>query len=746
MIAVESNQSETVFHSPFGAAYPPSPAPTPLESMMSYLHLKTVRSGRLSAVLLTSFLAPCALAQTHLTWSPLNEPGSGGRIDSVSVSPHNASRLLLGGDMLGIGVSTNAGNTWGGIHNGLLSYEINDFTWHPSQPNVVWAGTLSGPHVSTDSGLSWAPRRGGLPELAWGQYSAPMEKILFEPNSNGQVLLGFGGDHRQFSGNVANYGVVWASHDGGQNWAQRSTIVPGGNVMAVSHAGQTYWQIFAAVLDHGVYLSDDHGWNWSAVNNGLPVVNGNIPVTSLAAHPTNANVAWVTISDRGVYKTTNGGANWAAANSGLPTGDTWFSSIVVAGDGNTLYAGNANWGNSPGLFKSVNGGASWSHLLGSRSDVPGGIAHPEGIAVEWTELDPNNANHVLVSNSAYALRSTDGGAVWTDVTSTRVNSASNTFKGRGFSGLVARNIKWNPYNSSHLVLQGMDAATAMQSWDGGSSYRVTNPGLPNWGGGYDVSFAPNGRVFAVLGQGATNDLIGRSTDGGRNWTLLPSPVRPSEAYAVHVDPNNANRLWVNVGNGLWYTDRALGAADNWVQRTVGPSGNKVGGICPDPRDGDAFYLATDDGVYRTSDGNSFSRIGGPTSAGAALNLDPSSPDVLYATRFDSYWSDYGVSRYDKRTNAWERLWTSDRDTSSRIADLAVDPKNSNRLVVITDDQPFHDQLRASGVWVSDDRGQTWRQQNSGLGMLRGSTVAFKPDGTELVVGLGGRGFYIATVR
>ncbi|MCX5671670.1 MAG: hypothetical protein NTU94_10170 [Planctomycetota bacterium] len=40
-------------------------------------------------------------------------PGfSGGRITSVAVSPHDARPVLLGGDMLGAGLSEDGGDAW----------------------------------------------------------------------------------------------------------------------------------------------------------------------------------------------------------------------------------------------------------------------------------------------------------------------------------------------------------------------------------------------------------------------------------------------------------------------------------------------------------------------------------------------------------------------------------------------------------------------------------------------------------
>ena len=155
-------------------------------------------------------------SETALSWQPLNEPGIGGRIDSITVSPHNSARILAGGDILGTRLSTDGGDRWS-TTSGWLNYEIADFTWHPQNPDIVWAGTLSGPHISTDSGQSWTAKRTGFPDIHSGQYSAPIEKILFDPDSN--HLLAFGGDHRQlkYERDILNYGIVWVSKNEGES-------------------------------------------------------------------------------------------------------------------------------------------------------------------------------------------------------------------------------------------------------------------------------------------------------------------------------------------------------------------------------------------------------------------------------------------------------------------------------------------------------------------------------------------------
>ncbi|MGD0089531.1 MAG: hypothetical protein ABSE73_06380 [Planctomycetota bacterium] len=53
----------------------------------------------------TVAIACVTVFAADIRWEPLNEPGCGGWVTSLSVSPHDTRRVLVGGDMLGVGLS-----------------------------------------------------------------------------------------------------------------------------------------------------------------------------------------------------------------------------------------------------------------------------------------------------------------------------------------------------------------------------------------------------------------------------------------------------------------------------------------------------------------------------------------------------------------------------------------------------------------------------------------------------------------
>ena len=66
-------------------------------------------SKRILKIALFYLMSHSSIFALEFNWNPLMEPGSGGRLTSLIVSPHDSNRILLGGDMLGVGISLEIG-------------------------------------------------------------------------------------------------------------------------------------------------------------------------------------------------------------------------------------------------------------------------------------------------------------------------------------------------------------------------------------------------------------------------------------------------------------------------------------------------------------------------------------------------------------------------------------------------------------------------------------------------------------
>ena len=401
--------------------------------------------------------------------------GSGGRMDAISVQPGNSDSVLISGDMLSVGFSRDGGQSWDGRHDGIENYQAADFTWDPDTTDRVWMGTLGGPHVSDDAGETWRLARVGMPARSNGQLTAPVEKILFDPNDvGGDRLLAFEGDHREFgSAEGQHNGRVWISQDDGATWSESYVVAAGGNITDAEYLGDSGSRLMATVANQGVFVSDDDGVTWTARNIGLP---DNLDALSVASHPTDENIAWVAIEGDGIYFTQDGGSSWSARTSGLTLGPNQvrYKSVELAtlnpNGTATLYASNApDGGSGEGVYKSSDGGLTWTHVLTGRSDIENGNVFSEGANPWWIEVDVNDPETIWTGSSARVVRSTDGGQSWADMLNDTTDNP-DFFRGRGFQGWVSRNFEVNPFNSDHYIAQAMDSGKIMQSFDRGQTW------------------------------------------------------------------------------------------------------------------------------------------------------------------------------------------------------------------------------------------------------------------------------------
>ncbi|HNR92151.1 MAG TPA: hypothetical protein PKO41_06980 [Dokdonella sp.] len=277
----------------------------------------------------------------------------------------------------GLYKSTNGGNTWTTIDNGIaLVHGVPNMgtvrtialdprsclSPPPSGPCPVGggplrtllvggAGVVGNPftapyrsariYKSTDAGASWAASETGLPlgqELPAGSgyyaWMGGINPIVYDPSDTQTVYIG--------------------------------TFI---NAYFDAAAGPY------PTIANGVFKSTDGGANWVHSSNGLPPLFG--PGTSqgsvlaMAINPVNPQVLYAAVVNLystpingRVYKTTDGGANWFETSTGI-AGQDVRALLIDPNDptGETIYAGTGGDGaNRGGVYRSTNGGASWNSL------------------------------------------------------------------------------------------------------------------------------------------------------------------------------------------------------------------------------------------------------------------------------------------------------------------------------------------------------------------------------------------------
>ncbi len=330
---------------------------------------------------------------------------------------------------------------------------------------------------------------------------------------------------------------------------------------------------------------------------------------------------------------------------------------------NTIYVGAA----TGGLWRSVDGGLTWDPLFDDQPMASiGAIAiDPSNSAVLWVGTGEGNLrNSVSIGNGIY--RSRDGGRSW-----------------------------------EHLGLEGSERIHRI-------FVHPTNPDR--------VWVAALGKMW---GDNEERGVY-RTDDGGRSWQRILYVNERTGCADLELDPNNPDKLFAAMyeyrrspwfyqsggpGSGLY---RSVDGGDSWtrLEPEDGMPEGDLGriGLAVAPSDSRHVYayveakenllLHSSDGGFSFSDTGARDRIGSRPFYYADLRVDSADPSRVY-----SLWSLVSVS--DDYGKSFSNLMPWDAAHPDHHA-MWIDPLDPNYIIEGND----------GGVYISRDRGETWRFVNN----------------------------------
>jgi uncharacterized protein (TIGR03437 family) len=387
----------------------------------------------------------------------------------------------------------------------------------------------------------------------------------------------------------------------------------------------------------------------------------------------------------------------------------------------TIYIGGAQGG----VWKSTDNGANWTPLTDTQPSLAMGA-----IAV-----DPNNPNVIYAGTGessscalcyygAGLLKSTDGGATWTQITGpvTTVDPRMPAFLNVGFT-----NITINPANSSVIFVATGGTfegnhnsvpipATVSQvglwkSTDSGNTWRNVDPSGTNGGTRcHDIIIDPqnNNRVYAAM------RLTGvfRSNSGGEpgTWTRLTGGL-PEPGSA----PANTNFVRINLASG---PPIAPSTATTLYAAYAGRDSNLLG-------------------IWRSTDGGeNWTQVSTPQRPGQAnynldIAVDPTDGRIVYyGTSTNNLNRGGTLWRSRNGGDSWEDISLGDGVTGGLHPDthqIVIAPSNRNILFTGND----------GGVWRTNNATAStvsWRQLNNTLAISQFMSVALHPTNANLLIG------------
>jgi hypothetical protein len=286
--------------------------------------------------------------------------------------------------------------------NNQINGAIQAIAVHPTDPNIMYVGSVNGGIWKTTNATSatphWVPLTDNLASLSIGA-------LEFDPtDATHQTLIAGIGATSSFRLHDTPFSGVLRSSDGGATWSQLGTAAAnlgGESITSVAARGTTLlaaadngWSVQNPGLGKGLFRSTDSGANWTLISDGAHGLPNLTDVSDIVGDPLNSNVLYAAVTgpSGGVFKSTDTGLTWTNITSGIGIIGGTTDKIELAvhhGATNTaVFATVDNGGILSGVFRSLNGGSFVALNVpsgGTQGEVHNSIA-----------ADPANPNIVYV--------------------------------------------------------------------------------------------------------------------------------------------------------------------------------------------------------------------------------------------------------------------------------------------------------------------------------------------------------------
>jgi len=678
----------------------------------------------------------------------------------------------------------------------LMSGRINDMEVHPTNNQIIYAGTAGGGvWKSNDAGTTFNP--------IFDDHSQSIGAVAIDPNDPDNVI--YVGTGETWTRNSVSYGDgLYKSTDGGSNWkklgfdkSERIANI----IVNPKNSNEVYVAVLGALWsdsdERGVYKSSDAGETWEKIL----YIDEKTGAADMTMDPKDPSVLYASMwefrrtawsfssggDNSALYKSSDAGKTWNKIHNGFPDGQLGRLAIAVApSDATILYTViEAEDPKRKGLYRSDDAGANWKQL---NNDF--------GITVRpfyfsRITVDPRNPD-VVVKGGLSGSISKDGG---------------KTFKSLGNMHSDIHDIVFDIHDSDRMYA-GTDGGV-YRSWNGGVTMEIVeNLPLSQF---YQIS-VDNAEPYNIYGglqdngswygpsssSGGINAGDWNSIGGGDGFRVLKHPTK----NIIYSEMQGAENVWrYDVDNKLvktiqplekagyedlrfnWNAPMAIGAhqpdrfymgsqflhksddmGDTWEIISPDLSTNDStkqqqadsGGLSMDnsgaenhttiftiaesPLDENVIWVGTDDGnVQVTKDGgknwqNVVSNIQGLPSNTWTYHIEASvhGKGIAYAV-FDGHNSG-DMQPYVYKTSDFGTTWTNiiTDNVIGTSRNIQEDYENENLLFLGTE----------FGLYITADGGKNWEKFTKNVPPVAVHFIDLQKQTNDLVLGTHGRGIII----
>jgi photosystem II stability/assembly factor-like uncharacterized protein len=415
----------------------------------------------------------------------------------------------------------------------------------PTNPDIMYASTGifdrdayndmgEGVLKSTDGGETWRQINNGLDNLFVGFLEMHPEdpRTLFAAVGNNT--------YREFSG-------VYKTIDGGESWKMvLDTMRSSNTVVTISPSDP---EVVYTGGEHGFYRSDDGGETWKKFWReaercwGPPGVRAGFPISAVV-HPDDPMTIFVNNYSGGVFKSMDGAETWIDCSTGY-TGADLHRVVVAPGNSDVVYAAARS-----GPFRSSDGGQEWNGMAFSPAAFPEWdtvAVNPDNpmellISDEFygsllRSTDGGNTWEMVFQHPVGKLQKTSDRHGFKAIAYAPSDPSivyAGMRKGR-------RTIDGNFYVGPSFGIY--------KSVDGGKIWIEKNNGLSNdYLNINDIAVHPQNPDVAYAAT--WRDGIFKTTDGGESWATINNGLLSLDVRSLAIDPESPDTVYAGLAEGV----------------------------------------------------------------------------------------------------------------------------------------------------------------------------------------------------
>ncbi|MGC2726714.1 MAG: hypothetical protein WA224_22320, partial [Candidatus Acidiferrales bacterium] len=565
-------------------------------------------------------------------------PYRAGRVSAVAGIPGDPTTYYMGTPGGGVWKTTSGGTIWKPIFDDERVASIGDLAIAPSSPNIIIVGTGEqtdgdGVYKSTDAGATWTNI--GLKESRY------ISTVIINPRNPDIIIVGVLGHPILGVSKPSENRGVYKTTDGGKTWTKTlykddmagvSNMAADPNNPRILYAA--LWKPFdfrtgppdAKTQSSWIYKSTDEGSTWKPVSDsGLPTEpRGRV---GLAVAPGTKGQRVFAIMDPGLYRSDDGGANWRQITKDPRiTGNLYICRVYVdPKNPDVVYVMQTT------TYRSTDGGQNFIAYKGA----PGG----DDYHVLW--IDPQNSERMILGVDQGATISLDGGHTWSSWYNQPTGQFYHVITDNQFpyisyapqqdSGTVAV-----PNRSDYGEISFRDWFSV-----GGFEfcYIAPDPANPNivysggWYGAVVRFDKTTGQIVHVFVRGANDRMsqmpplvfspqdphtlylgaqyVMKTTNGGVNWSqispdLTTSSEQPAaQPHSQNVTPAPASAAQRSANghapladdeNAAELEDRDAGGKDDFEENAQRPRRTSLTVLTPSPLSAEVMWAGTSNGL------------------------------------------------------------------------------------------------------------------------------------------------------